>query len=211
MATIVDFRTRVKAALGVSSTSTERGFEDANIDQHIKQAVEEFSIFVPVEASADLTIAAGSRTLSLTGLTRLIRVAAVEVPVGQWPRAFAEFDRWGTTLTLDITPPAAATPARVYYEQGHLVDTAGSTVEQEHEHVIVEGAAAFAVLARAAGAAQTLETATNQPQTYQHLRIAQTRLAHWRAQLRRLSGRVVRRRLFVPAGGPVQRSVVSGP
>ena len=74
----------------------------------------------------------------------------------------------------------------------------------------VEGGTAFAILARAAGAANTLETATSQPMTHQHLRIAQTRLEHWREQIRRLSGRVVRHRLFVPVSGPVRRSVVSG-
>jgi len=210
MATIVDFRTRVKAALGITTSSTERGYDDVSLDQHIKQVVEEFSVHLPVEASADLTIAAGSRTLSIVGLTRVIRVAAVEAPIGQWPRAFVDFDRWGRTLTLDIAPPAGSTAARVYYEQAHLVDTSGSTVEPEHEHVVVEGATAFALLARAAGAAQTLETAAAQPQTYQHLRLAQSRLAHWRTQLRRLGGRAMRARLYTPAGGPVQRSIVTG-
>jgi hypothetical protein len=210
MTTIVDFRDRVKAALGITTTSTERGFGDAHLDGHVRQAVEEFSIYVPVEASADLTIAAGTRTLSVAGLTRFLRAAAVEVPIGQWPRALVDFDQWSTTLTLDIAPPAANTTARVYYEQRHLVDGSGSTIAPEHEYVIVEGGTAFAILARAAGAANTLETSTSQPMTHQHLRIAQSRLEHWREQIRRLSGRVVRHRLFVPASGPVQRSVVSG-
>ena len=115
MTTLADFRTRVKAALGIAGASTERGFDDASLDQHIKQAVAEFSVYVPAEASADLTIAAGSRTLNVTSLTRVMRVAAVETPVGQWPRALVDFDRWNTTLTLDIAPPSAARPARVYY------------------------------------------------------------------------------------------------
>ena len=209
MTTLADFRTRVKAALGIAGASAERGFSDADLDQHIKQAVAEFSVYVPAEASADLTVAAGSRTLSVSSLTRMMRVAAVETPVGRWPRALVDFDRWNTTLTLDIAPPAAATTARVYYEQAHLVDSAGSTVAAEHEHTIVEGAA-LALLARVAGAAQTLETSTNQPQTYQHLRLAQTRLARWRADLRRLGGCVVRRQLYTPGTAPVQRTVVSG-
>ena len=209
MTTLADFRSRVKAALGISGATTERGFDDPSLDHHIKQAVAEFSVYVPAEASADLNVAAGTRTLNIAGLTRAMRVAAVETPVGQWPRALVDFDRWHTTLTLDIAPPSAITAARVYYEQAHLVDTTGSTVAAVHEHTIVEGAAAFALLARVAGAAQTLETATNQPQTYQHLRLAQARLARWRADLRRLGGRVVRQRLYAPAGAPVQRTVVN--
>src|SRR5215207_7435724 len=209
MTTLADFRNRTKAALGIAGASPERGFDDASLDQHIKQAVEELSLHVPVEASADLTVTAGSRTLGTGGLTRPLRVAAVELPVGQWPRRLVDFDRWGATLSLDIAPPAANTTARVYYEQAHLVDASGSTVAAEHEHVIVEGAAAMALLARVAGAAETLETATTLPQTYQHLRLAQARLARWRAGLRRLGGRVVRRSLYAPATAPVQAHVVS--
>lgn len=210
MTTIADFRVRVKAALGFSGASAERGFDDASLDQHIRQAVEEYSGFVPGEASADLTVTAGTRTLGVGGLTRPVRVAAVETPVGRWPRALVDFDRWNATLTLDMAPPSANTTARVYYEQAHLVDAAGSTVAPEHEHVIVEGAAALALLARVAGAAQTLETATTQPQTYQHLRLAQSRLARWRAELRRIGGRVVRRSMYAPAAPPVSKSVVDG-
>lgn len=210
MTTIADFRTRVKAALGVSGTSTERGYEDGNIDQHIKQAVAEFSIHLPVEAGMDLSVSPASRSVSTVTLTRVIRVVAVETPIGTWPRALVDFDRWGTTLTMDIQPQPAFVPVRVYFEQAHLVDDTSSTIAPEHEHVIVEGAAALAVLARAAGAAQTLETATEQPMTYQHLRIAQSRLASWRNQIRRLAGGVGRRRLYVTSSRPVETGVVSG-
>src|SRR5215218_3175440 len=210
MTTLADFRLRVKAALGIAGASAERGFDDTSLDQHIKQAVEEFSLYVPVEASADLTLAAGARTLALGGLTRPLRVAAVELPLGQWPRTLVDFDRWGATLSLDVAPPSANITARVYYEQAHLVDAGGSTIAPEHEHVVVEGAAALALLARVAGAAQTLETAADQPVTYQHLRLAQARLARWRADLRRLGGRLVRRSAYTPAAAPVQLHVVSG-
>jgi len=208
MTTLADFRSRVKAGLGIVGSSAERGFDDASLDQHVRLAVEEFSTYVPAEASADLMVAAGGRTLSVSGLSRLLRVVAVETPVGQWPRSLVDFDRWSATLTLAIAPPAVATPARVYFEQGHLVDGSGSTVTPEHDHVIVEGATAVALLARVAGAAQTLETATTQPQTYQHLRLAQARLTRWRASLRRLGGPVTRRQFYIPATAPVQRSVV---
>ena len=208
MTTIADLRVRVKAALGITGTSAEPGYEDDNLDLHITQAVAEFSTFLPVEASADLTLAAGSRTLNLGALARLLRVVAVETPLGQWPRSLVEFDRWNTTLTLDLGPPAAAAVVRVYYEQAHLVDAVASTLESEHEYAVVEGAAAFAVLARATAAANAWMISSVQPQTYQHLRIAQSRLAAWRSSLRRLGGRTVRQRFYVPAGGPAQRSVV---
>src|SRR3712207_9519145 len=119
MTTLADFRSRVKATLGIAGSSAERGFDDPSLDQHIKQAVEEFSLYVPVEASADVTVLSGSRTVSVSSLARLTRVAAVELPVDQWPRSLVDFDRWNATLTLDISPPGTNTAARVYYAQGH--------------------------------------------------------------------------------------------
>jgi hypothetical protein len=190
MTTLVDFRAWVLYALGISGTSPERGFDDASIDRHIQQAVAEFSLHVPAEARADIGLGGGSRQFALAALTRPLRVRAVEYPPDRWPRAFVEFAVWAGTVTLELSPPETAYTVRVYYTQQHLVDAAGSTVPAAHEHVVVEGAAALAILARAMGAANTAETATVAPQTYQHLRVAQERLLRWREMLRRLGGQL---------------------
>ena len=105
MTTIVDFRGRVKAALGISSPSGERGFSDTHLDEHVKQAVEEFSIYVPAEASADLTVSAGTRTLSVAGLTRFLRAAAVELAIT--PLTLFHFHQYalgGSLVTLAMAP-----------------------------------------------------------------------------------------------------------
>ncbi len=195
MTTLADFRSRVQYALGISGSSPERGFDNASIDRHIQQAVEEFSRYVPAEARADVGLSGGSRQFALTALTRPLRVVAVEYPPDRWPPALVDFAVWGDTVTLDLSPPATAYTVRVSYTQQHLVDTGGSTVPAAHEHVVVEGAAALAILARAMGAANTAETATVAPQTYQHLRVAQERLRRWREMLRRLGGRLERHTL----------------
>ena len=210
MTTLADFRARVLWALGVT-TSTERGFTDANVEEHIKRAVEEFSLYVPVEARSDIAVTGGARSFATTALTRPIRIGAVEYPVGQWPRALVEFDHWGSTVTLDHSPPGSAYTVRVYYTQQHLVDGSGSTIAPAHENVVVEGAAALAILARAMGAANAAESSTVTPHTYQHLRVAQARLDHWRGLLARLSGRVGRRDLYTPATSPLGRDIVQGP
>lgn len=210
MTTLADFRTRVLWALGVS-TSAERGFSDSNVDEHIARAVDEFSLYVPAEARADISVAGGSRAVGAAALVRPIRITAVEYPVDQWPRALLDFDAWGGTVTLDHSPPASSYTVRCYYTQQHLVDAGGSTIAAAHETVVVEGAAALAILARAMGAAETAETATVAPQTYQHLRIAQERLDRWRDQLRRLSATIGRSAFYTPAAAPVSRDVVAWP
>jgi hypothetical protein len=195
MTTLADFRAWVLYALGVSGSTTERGFDDASIDRHIQQAVAEFSLYVPAEARADVGLSGGSRQFAVTALTRPLRVLAVEYPLDRRPRTFVEFGVWAGTVTLDLSPPETAYTVRVYYRQQHLVDISGSTVPAAHEHVVVEGAAALAILARAMGAANAAETATVAPQTYQHLRVAQERLLRWRELLRRLGGRLERHTL----------------
>src|SRR5262249_29182970 len=155
MTTLADFRDRVKYALGITGTSTERGFDNNSIDKHTIQAVEEFSLAVPLRSRADVAVSGGTRSFDLSSLTRPIAVEAIEYPVGDWPRVLLDFDLWGTTVTIDLGPPGSAYTVRVYYTAQHLVDGVGSTVEGEHENVIVEGATALALLARAAGAAQT--------------------------------------------------------
>jgi hypothetical protein len=211
MTTIVDLRTRVLYALGIPGMSTERGFDSDSVDQHIVQAAEELSLYVPAEATADVSVGGGTRTIALSALTRAIAVRSVEYPVGQWPRTLLDFDVWGGTLTLDISPPVTAYTVRVYYAQQHLVDGSGSTPRPEHENVVVEGATALAILARAMGAANTAETATVAPATYQHLRVAQERLNRWRTLLRRLAGGPARRALYTPAAVPSARDTVTWP
>ena len=211
MTTLADYRARVLHALGIATSSTERGFADVNVDEHIKRAVEEYSLHVPAEASAEVSVAGGSRTVATAVLVRPIRVLAVEYPIGRWPRVLVDFDVWGTTVTLDHNPPSASYSVRVYYAQQHLVDAVSSTVPAAHEPVIVEGATAFAILARSVGAAQNREGSTVAYQTYDHLRIAQTRLHRWRDHLRRLSGTVGRRTLYTPATADLRRDTVSWP
>lgn len=205
MATLADFRNQLKAALAISGSSAERGFDDPSLDQHIREAAREFSLYVPVEASADVVIAGGTRTIALSGLSRPIRVLTVETPPGNWPRTLVDFEVYGNTVTLDVLPSSNQS-ATVHYTQAHLIDSSGSTVEPEHEGVIVQGAAALALLSRATGAAQTLETSTNQPVTYQHLRLAQERLRQWRVQVRRLGG-MGRRQMYSQQPSAARRNV----
>ncbi|MGH9312178.1 MAG: hypothetical protein ACRD1S_03160, partial [Vicinamibacterales bacterium] len=66
--------------------------------------VREFSLAAPLEAKAALTATPGSRDLSITALSDLVSIEAVEYPVGQYPPSYARYSVWLTTLTL--SPPA---------------------------------------------------------------------------------------------------------
>jgi hypothetical protein len=214
MTTISDFRSLARALYGTDPTS-DRGFIDSVLDRTIKQAVDEFSQYLPAKAVATFAINGGGATprqFSVSGtLTRPLRVVAIEYPLGQWPRALLDFDVWGDTVTLDHNPPGDWYSVNVYYDQRHLVDGAGSTIEPGHEHLIAEGAFCYSMFARTIGAANTFDTAaggTPMPQTFQHLRIAEARLANWRRQLRRVAGQLQARGLYPAATHAASRDSV---
>ena len=60
MTTLVELRTRTKGALGITGSSGERGFTDPQLDQHLVEAIAEFSLYVPAQASAELTLDLGA-------------------------------------------------------------------------------------------------------------------------------------------------------
>jgi hypothetical protein len=211
MSTITDFRSMSRSLYGTDPT-TDRGFVDAVLDRTINQAVSEFSQHVPIKATATVNVTGGSRTWGMAAaLTRPIRVMAVEYPVDRWPRVLLDFDVWGDTVTLDHSPPAGGYSVKVYYDQAHLVDASGSTIEAEHEYLVAEGAFVYSLFARTIGAANTFDTTatgTPMPNAMQHLRVAEARLAHWRRQLRRVASQVQTRSLYPPGSRPYARDVV---
>lgn len=215
MTTSVDFRNMVKGHLGLTGTSAEGGYTDADLDNHVQRAVAEFGLYVPLELKTSVAVAASSRSFALTLLTRPMTVAAVEYPTGQWPRALLPFDTWAGTVTIDHSPPAAGYTVDVYYLAQHLVDVSGSTVEAEHEVVISEGAVALAHMARARTWMQNVEAnlgIANTPvgKMPPAVVVAEQRLKRWRALLRDLGrGRARTRALYSPSVTGGSKSTVA--
>lgn len=210
MTTIADFRGRITDETGLATS--ERGGTQASMDRHILQAVAEMSLHLPLKLETDVAVTGGSRRFGLASLIRPIRINAVEYPVGQWPRALLEFvsEPLQDVCDLDHAPPGAGYTVRVYHDAYHLVDATGSTVRAEHEHLVVWGGAGFAYLARAAAAANTADAATsNQPLTYQHLRIGEMYLRLFRDELRRHGSALRARPLYAAAAPPVRADVVT--
>lgn len=208
MTTLTDLRLRVLDEIGLTAVNTERGTSSTGmVDGHILRAIEELQLYLPVEAQFDVAVVGGARSFSLSALTRPMRVIACEYPVGNWPRTFLDFDTWGTTVTLDHSPPSSNYVVRVSYAQRHLVDAGGSTLNIEHEVVALEGAIAMTLLALTSQEASTRPTATAVP-VYDRLRTAQVRLARWRDQLRYLGGQNRRRTLYAPSTTPTSKTIV---
>src|SRR5262249_15156080 len=121
---------------------------DNALDRHLLRAVDELSEVWPDEKVASLTATAGSRDLSISTLTELVRIERVEWPVSQYPREYVLFSTWGTTLTLETenTPSASTLAVNVYYGKRHQVERLSSTMAAEVEETVLLGASAFALL-----------------------------------------------------------------
>lgn len=144
MTTLTDIRARVRTDLRDEDAGGYR-WASAELDRHISHALRELSLAIPVESKATLTVAAGSRDISLSSLTGLVLVDSVEYPAGQFPPAYVEHRLWGDTLTLLTEQvPSKGEEATVYYGKLHTLDYSGSTVPEALEDVLVAGASGYA-------------------------------------------------------------------
>ena len=207
-----DMRGRLRKDLHDEDAANQR-WTDGELDRHIQRAVRDFSLAVPLEAKATLITTAGSRDLSIAGLTDLVAIEAVEHPVGQYPPSYVRFSVWLTTLTLLIDPaPAAAENVNVYYTKLHTIDATSSTVPSRFEDVIASGAGGYAALEWASFATNRVNVG-GRDVWREYLTWGQERLADFQRALARHGRRnaIRARRLYAPATPPVDQSTVTGP
>ena len=185
---------------------------DGELDRHIQHAVREFSLALPLEAKAALTTTAGSRDLSISGLTDLVAIEAVEYPAGEYPPVYARFSVWLTTLTLLVeTAPGGAETVNVYHTKLHTIDGTSSTVPARFEDTIAAGAAGYAALEWASFSTNRVN-AGGRDVWREYLAWGQERLAEFQRALARHGRRnaVRARRLYAPAAEPPSQSAVVG-
>ncbi|MGH2350223.1 MAG: hypothetical protein ACRDJN_01245, partial [Chloroflexota bacterium] len=125
---------------------SELRFADADLDRAVERAVAEYSAAVPRVRDETLSTTAGSRDVSLAGLSGLWSVEEVEWPLGQYPAALVEWQVSPDTQTLTLL--TASAPAgedvRVRWGSKHMVDAATSTVPEGHGALVTLGAYGFA-------------------------------------------------------------------
>jgi hypothetical protein len=144
--TIATIRARVRQDLHDEDSSAYR-WTDAVLDRHIGRAVTEYSLQSPLEQKSTLTTTAGSRDISISSLTNLVAVEAIEWPAGQFPPVYVGFSKWQTTLTMDVVAaPSGVENVNVYWTKLHTLDGSSSTLPVPHEDLVAIGAAAYAAL-----------------------------------------------------------------
>ncbi|MBA7596049.1 hypothetical protein ES703_07029 [subsurface metagenome] len=143
---LAEMRARVRQDLHDEDANNYR-WTDEELNRHIEHAVRELSIAVPIETKAALYTTAGSRDLSISSLSDLVAIEAVEYPTGQYPPQYIRFSLWGDTLTLltDRTP-GEGEEVDIYYGKLHTLDEATSTLPSPLEDVVAVGAEGYAAV-----------------------------------------------------------------
>lgn len=161
-ATLTTLRDRVEATLQDASNLR---WATADLDEAIRQALEEFSRACPREVVATLTLAADGREIDLSSLSGRLQVTRVWFPYTaadpEYPPPWTPFEVWGDTLYLDVDgEPATGDVARLWYTAPHTLDgldgATATTLDAIAEGMIVGGAAGQAALQRAVELSETL-------------------------------------------------------
>jgi hypothetical protein len=141
-----DMRSKIRKDLHDEDSQNYR-WTDSDLDRHIDHAVRELSLSCPLEAKATLSTTAGSRDLSISSLSDLVEIEAVEYPAGNYPPSYVRFSGWADTLTLLIDSlPGDGEDVYVYYGKLHALGTGSSTIPSRLEDLVALGAAAYAAI-----------------------------------------------------------------
>lgn len=206
-----DMRTIVRRDLHDEDAANYRWSND-EIDRHIAHAVKEFAEAVPLEQKATITTTSGSRETSVTTLANRVIVAAIEYPVGKFPKQYQRFSLWGDTLTLlgDLVPDGSN--CYVYYGKLHTLDASSSTIPTRYEDLVAAGAAGYAAIEWAVFAINRVNVSGN-VSTGEFLAWGKERLNLFQAELKRLGrrNRARIRSLYQPYEPIVSKATDYGP
>jgi hypothetical protein len=207
MTTIGDLRDALRIEL---HDEDDERWQDSVLDRHLLRAARELSFAWPREQKSTLATTGGSHDLSLASLSGLVRVLAVEYPVGQYPPSYVQFSHFGDTLTLLVdATPADAEDVAIYWGGLHTLDTMASTLPIAAEDAVITEAAGYAAIEWASFA--TNRANVSGPEAVgDYLTWGERQLARFHETLSRFgeNGRMRSSRLFVPDRGAPSQSVV---
>ncbi|MEE8373001.1 MAG: hypothetical protein V3R87_04765 [Dehalococcoidia bacterium] len=113
---------------------------DTILERHIKHAVSDFSLVIPVETKVTKATVSDSREIDISALHPRVRFYAVEFPIDQWPKEYVQFASFGDVLTLLMDSAANGDNCYIYYGIPHLApddgDWAGTTGYSVGDYVV---------------------------------------------------------------------------
>ena len=201
--TLTEMRNRLRIDLH-DEDSANYLWTDDQLDRHIGRAVRELSAVHPRPDVAAIQTGPDGRSVPLSTLTDLVRVEAVEFPMGENPPSYVDYSLRGATLSLLTFEPAEANASvKVHYGRLHTLGATTSTIPPHLEELVITGAAGYAAMDWSVHAVNSINLGG--PNTWRHFLVwGQEKLAHFRQGLAALSRRAGLRvrRLYRPVHQP---------
>lgn len=196
---ITDLRNELK-----DTDSGAYRWTDTELTRHLRRAVVEYSRVSPREMKATIATTNGSRAITISGMSSyddLIKVLAVEFPVGNVPLTLNRFQLYDGVVTMLGDNVGTGANAYIYWGALHiLIDGIGTTctVPEKDQETVICGGAGYAALAWAAYATNRVNLGgTGTRRDFQDYGIR--RLDAFQSDLKRLRSRVRTQRMYIPA------------
>ena len=203
-----EMRNRVRRDLKDEDAQNYRWSND-ELDRHIDHALREFSNALPWEWKAEIATTANSRQISITSLTNLIVVYAVEYPIDSFPPRYQRFSLYQDNITLLGDEVPDGSNCRIYYGKLHELDDT-SSIPPQHEDIVAIGAEGYALVEWAAFSINRVSVGGDQtPKDFQVR--GEGLLMRFRGELSRLKSRLKSRKLYIPATLPLSKTTDWGP
>ena len=156
-------RARVQSRLQDSGASR---WSATDVDDAIREALEQYSQVSPAHAIGTVTLSANGREIDISTLTKVVRVEKVwwdyDSTTPGYPPNWRQFEIWpDKTLYIDDDDePQSGDVVRIWYTKMHTVNgldsATATTVPEEDISYLVSGAAMFAARSRAIELSETL-------------------------------------------------------
>jgi hypothetical protein len=146
--TLISIRALVRRDLKDEDAANYR-WTDNEIDRAIEKAVLVYSGYCPLmQLDSTIHTVDQDNTVSLTTLSDRIDVLKVEHPITSEPYASRRFKVWSDVLTFQDGYVGDGGHCNIYWLKKHTL-SAASTIPTAHEHIITQGAVAYAVSSQA--------------------------------------------------------------
>ena len=191
---LVEMRARVREDLQDTDSQNYRWTDD-EVDGAILRAVDEYSIHAPIQQQSDIATTDAETELDISTLTGIVKVEAVEFPLGETPRHFQHIDYWAGKLYMQ--DEGDGSNARVRWLKKHTLAAGSTTIPVEHDEILVLGATGYLAMSASANTVDRAFIAGHYGTTsYQAWGIE--RLKRYDIRLRQLAqaNRVTQRQLY---------------
>jgi len=140
-------RARVREDLQDTDSQNYRWTDD-EVDGAILRAVDEYSIHAPIQQQTDIATTNDDNELAISSLSGILKVEAVEFPLGETPRHLQHIDYWAGKLYMQ--DDGDGSNARVRWLKKHTLAAGSTTIPVEHDEILVLGATGYLAMSASA-------------------------------------------------------------